>query len=43
MYTDFIGCPYVYEATECNFDPEEDNFEEYVQREEVRILDCGNE
>ncbi len=32
-----MGCDYVYEATQCNYDDEEDNYEEYVQRSETRI------
>ncbi len=36
MYTSYMGCPYVYEATMCENDPEEDNYEEYIEDSETR-------
>ncbi len=36
MYTNYMGCPYVYEATMCENDPEEDNYEEYIEDSETR-------
>ena len=30
-YMSYMGCGYVYEATQCNYDPAEDDYEEYIQ------------
>ena len=30
-YMNYMGCGYVYEATQCNYDPAEDDYEEYIQ------------
>eukprot|EP00095_Tigriopus_kingsejongensis_P005174 maker-scaffold237_size242172-snap-gene-1.29 protein:Tk05174 transcript:maker-scaffold237_size242172-snap-gene-1.29-mRNA-1 annotation:"serine carboxypeptidase" len=36
MFLGAMGCPYYYEITLCNTDPEEDNYELYVQSDAVR-------
>lgn len=36
MFLSAMGCPYYYEITLCNTDPEEDNYEVYAQSDVVR-------
>lgn len=42
-YLNHIGCDYVYEATQCEYDVEEDNYEIYVQLDQTRkAIHVGN-
>ena len=42
-YTNYLGCGYVYEATLCDFPPEEDNYEEFIQDDRTRLaIHVGN-